>query len=77
MVAALIILFVAVLIAFLELPALLKKKQRRDIAAFLTLLVIGSALSIAKALHVSIPTPLEAMSVMFEPFGSWLFRLLE
>lgn len=67
----------AVVILVVEMPGLLKNKQKKDMAAFFVLFFIGTALSMAKALHVPIPTPLDPIAAIYKPFSQLIFSLLE
>ncbi|MDQ8735187.1 hypothetical protein [Paenibacillus sp. LHD-38] len=71
------ILTVSIAIAILEVPALRKKKWKKELWVFSVLLLIGAGLSIAQSLHVKIPNPLDWISFIYKPLSDSLTRLLK
>jgi hypothetical protein len=69
------ILVIAVFIAAIEVPSLLGKKK--ELWVFSLLLLSGTGLSIAQALHANIPNPLDWMAAVYQPFSNWITRALK
>ncbi|MDA8235465.1 MAG: hypothetical protein M0Z31_11840 [Clostridia bacterium] len=60
------------LIIWLELPALVKQKQWREVAAFSGLVLIGSYLSISMILRLPTPNPNVLIEAIFGPLSKML-----
>jgi hypothetical protein len=60
------------LIIFTEVPPLVKQKMWRELIAFSVFLIIGMMLSIPQALGIKIPSPNNAIEVIFRPFSGIL-----
>lgn len=75
MVQAFGVLVAAGLILALELPALRKKKLRKELYAFLILLVIGTGLNLAEVLQIELPNPLDLFEPILRPIGEPLYQL--
>lgn len=60
------------IMAFLEIPALLKKKSWRELLAFSFFLVLGFALSLPQVLGIEIANPNKLIEAMFEPISKLL-----
>jgi hypothetical protein len=69
------ILVIAAFIIAIEVPSLLGKKK--DLWVFSLLLLSGTSLSIAQALHANIPNPLDWMSAVYQPFSNWITSTLK
>jgi hypothetical protein len=61
------ILAVGLMIGLIEVPALLKRRERKDLWVFSVLLLAGIGLSIAVSLNIEIPTPLLWIKKIYEP----------
>jgi hypothetical protein len=70
------IILVTLLITVLEVPPLLKKRQKKELWVFSLLLLFGSGLSIAKGLGLKLPNPFDWIAVLFKPLSDLLMRLL-
>ncbi len=70
------ILITAVVIALIEVPLLVRKKLRKELWVFSSLLLFGTGLSIAKSLDVQIPNPLDWMTAVYKPLSDLLTGLL-
>lgn len=70
------ILSVVALIAWLEIPSLLKKGYRREVRAFLILLLLAAVLSIAKSLQIDMPNPIDWLLKLFSPLYKMVEQLL-
>lgn len=72
-----IAIVMAVSIIFIELPALRKRKKRRELWAFSFLLLTGTILSALVLQGIDIPTPLEWIRVLYEPIGKSIQDLMK
>lgn len=70
------VLGVSIIIALFEVPPLLKKKLKKDLWAFSILLLIGTGLSIAQALRMKIPNPLDLIYYIYKPMSDAIFSFL-
>jgi len=52
-------------IAAVNLPGLIKKKQRRDLAVYSVVFVLVLALGVLAALGVDIPSPIKAIQAFY------------
>lgn len=68
----LLVVLVFIFIALLEIPALLKKKAWREMAAFSFFLVLGFALALPQVLGIEIPNPNKLIEDIFEPMSKLL-----
>ncbi|WP_133257531.1 hypothetical protein [Paenibacillus montanisoli] len=67
---------VAVLMAYLEVPSLLKKGWLKEMSIFLVLLCIGAGLIITRIQQVELPNPLKGILYIYEPVGKWIMKIL-
>jgi hypothetical protein len=65
--AAIGILIISCFIALYELPDLIKEKLKKESLIFVTLLIIGTTLSICLTLQIQIPNPTELFMGVFQP----------
>lgn len=70
------IIVAAGLIWWLEVPAMLKKKQKKELRVFCVLLLLGTAAGIAKALKGAVPNPLDWITFVFQPAADALMKIL-
>jgi hypothetical protein len=71
-----ILVIVGVIIA-IDVPSLLRKKEKKELWVFFVLLLIGTSLSIAQALHIEIPNPVDWITVIYQPLSDWIESLLK
>ncbi|MET3292762.1 UNVERIFIED_CONTAM: putative membrane protein YczE [Brevibacillus sp. OAP136] len=71
------ILIVILIICLLEVPSLLKKKQRRELLAFSVLLLVGTGLNIALALHIELPNPMDWIIAVYKPVSDMVDSLFK
>lgn len=71
------IFLVAILIIVLEVPPLLKKKQRKELWVFTLLLLFGSGLSIAIGIDLKLPNPFDWIATLFKPLSDLIMSLLK
>lgn len=64
-------------IAWIEIPSLLKKKRIKELCVFSVLLLIGVGLSISQSLQLNIPNPLDWINVVFKPLNDAIFGILK
>jgi len=67
MVAIIGILAVVSVIIAIVVPRLVRGHLIRELWVFSLLLLLGTALSIAEAIHIWIPTPMDWMIVIYKP----------
>ncbi|MBU7005945.1 hypothetical protein [Phosphitispora fastidiosa] len=70
----LIIVFTGIIA--LETPAMLKKRQWRELAAFGVLMLGGMALTFAQALGLPLPNPTTGIEVIFSPVADMIKDIL-
>jgi hypothetical protein len=68
------IILVATVIIMIEVPSLLKKKQKKELIVFSILLFIGVGLSIVRAFGVNIPTPIDFLAFILKPISDLYAR---
>lgn len=77
MLAIIGIIAVAAVIAYLEVPPLLKKNWKKELGVFVFLLLFGTGLSIAQALDVDIPNPMDWISMVYKPMSDGIDQVLK
>lgn len=77
MIAVLGVIGVSFGIMMFDMPSLWKKKMKKELFVFIVLLVLGAGLSIANALRLHIPNPLEGAIVLFKPLSHIVLRLFK
>lgn len=70
------ILLIVAVIAWIDLPRLWRKKQKKDLSVYLILLLIGTGFSIAEGLNWDIPNPMDWLIYVYRPVGEWIFHQL-
>lgn len=71
------ILVIGVIVMFIEVPSLMKKKQRRDLWVFSILLLLGVVLNILENQKVTIPNPLDMITAVFQPYSDVISELFK
>ncbi|MGM0921436.1 MAG: hypothetical protein ACQEWW_09465 [Bacillota bacterium] len=71
-----ILVIVGVIIA-IDVPSLLRKKEKKELWVFFILLLIGTSLSIAQALQIKIPNPVDWITVIYQPLSDLIENLLK
>ncbi|MGE7764004.1 hypothetical protein [Peribacillus sp. NPDC096540] len=71
-----ILVIVAIIIA-IDVPSLLRKKLKKELWIFSILLLFGTALSIAQALNIKIPNPLDLITAIYKPLSDMIEKLLK
>ncbi|MFE0507921.1 hypothetical protein ACWF7H_26790 [Peribacillus butanolivorans] len=74
--AAGILVIVAIIIA-IDAPSLLRKKLKKELWIFSILLLFGTALSIAQALNIKIPNPLDWITAIYKPLSDMIEKVLK
>ncbi|TKI65949.1 hypothetical protein FC756_15560 [Lysinibacillus mangiferihumi] len=69
---SMIVILVSLIIAYITIPPLLKKGEKKTIFAFSILLFIGAILNIAIGLKINIPSPLDFITFIFTPIRKML-----
>lgn len=70
-------LLLASLIAFMEVPNLLKNKLKKELWLFAVLLSIGLGLGISRSLNLEIPSPLNLINTIYKPFSDGIYKVLK
>ncbi|HEK9100989.1 hypothetical protein KFD70_09585 [Bacillus pfraonensis] len=70
-----IFVIVAAIIA-IDVPFLLKEKLKGELWLFSILLLLGTSLSVAKALNIKIPNPLDWITAIYKPLYYVIEELL-
>ncbi|MFB6467807.1 hypothetical protein ACE38V_13535 [Cytobacillus sp. Hz8] len=74
---AIVSILTAGMIAWIEIPSLLKKKLIKELWVFSVLLLIGVGLIISQSLQLNIPNPLDWITVVFKPLNDAIFGILK
>ncbi|MGY4795974.1 hypothetical protein MHB40_12960 [Lysinibacillus sp. FSL K6-0057] len=72
MVLAVAILIISIIVALLFIPKFKKQQDKKTIIVFSFLLLIGTALNMAIALKVHIPSPLDLITFIFTPIKDYI-----
>jgi hypothetical protein len=71
--AAVGILAVGGIIAYIEIPSLLRAKLYREIGAFGLLLLLGMTMGILETMDVRLPNPLDWITAIHKPISDMIF----
>lgn len=63
------------LLIFLEAPGLIKKKQWRELAAYLTLMLIAIVISVLYLKRIEIPNPVKNTQYNIKNIFEYLFKI--
>ncbi|KRF67090.1 hypothetical protein ASG99_17095 [Bacillus sp. Soil768D1] len=77
MLAVTVILILVAIIIAIDVPSLLRKKLKKELWIFSVLLLFGTALSIAQALNIKIPNPLDWITAIYKPLSDMIEKLLK
>jgi len=70
-----LILFSAVL-AIIEVPALWRRKLKKEVLVFSIFLLLSTYLSIAQTMHARLPNPLMWIAYVYTPISNMVFNHL-
>lgn len=70
------ILFVALVIVFIEYPLLKDRIFKKEMYVFLFLLFIGIGLNIINSLHIKFPNLLDWLIIVYKPISKVIFSWL-
>jgi hypothetical protein len=70
------ILVITLLIIWKEIPPLKKQKKKKEIWIFFIFQFMATTLLSLVVLNVKIPSPLELIRIIYQPFSDVLFSLL-
>jgi hypothetical protein len=70
------VLVITILIIWKEIPALKKKKEKKEIWIFAIFQFMATTLLSLVFLNVKIPSPLEVIRIIYKPISDVLFSLL-
>lgn len=68
-----VVLAYAAIVA-LEVPRMLRKKQRGELVAFSVILAVAFVLSMLLTLGVRVPSPTKGIEAIFKPLGEMLLK---
>ena len=68
--------FTGAVISYFELPQLIKHKCWREVSVYILLLLVGMTLSILLIKNITIPNPLDWITKIYNPFTSFMERIL-
>jgi hypothetical protein len=68
---------ISLCIALFEAPSLRRQRQRKEFWTFSALLMFGTALGIAKALHFPIWSPTNWIMFAFQPMSDFVIGLFK
>ncbi|WP_409344449.1 hypothetical protein [Paenibacillus sp. MBLB4367] len=71
------IIVICVGIVAVEVPSLRKQKRKKELWIFWALLVFGAGLTVADALQVKIPNPLDWISIVYKPLSDLIYKPLK
>ncbi len=63
-------------IAVFEIPPLVRKKLIREALIILSLLMIGSFISVMQILEKHVPNPLNGLTAILQPISMAIFKLM-
>lgn len=69
---SIVVILISLIIAYIMIPPLLKKGEKKTIFAFSILLFIGAILNIAISLKINLPSPLDFITFIFTPIRKML-----
>jgi intracellular septation protein A len=71
-----ILVIVAGIIA-IDVPYLLRKKLKKELWIFSIILLFGTALSVAQALNIKVPNPLDWVTAIYKPLSDMIEKVLK
>lgn len=77
MLAATFILAFTIVAGFIEMPAMIRSKMKKEAWIFAVLLLVGTILSIALALNVKLPNPMVWISAVYRPLSDVVNQALK
>lgn len=69
----LLVIALGITISLFEVPRLLQRKMKGELAAFCGFLLVGMALAAALALRLPVPNPTSGVEFIFSPVTRLLF----
>ncbi|ULL14046.1 hypothetical protein DVH26_06060 [Paenibacillus sp. H1-7] len=74
MILTLVVIGVAVVIAVMELPALIRKRMLKETIVFTSMLAAGTVLSVAAVRIANLPSPLNILKIIYGPLSNLVFH---
>lgn len=71
------ILIVSIIIAYIIIPPLMQKGEKKSIVVFTIILTIGAILNIAISLKMNVPSPFDFITFIFMPIRKFLISLFQ
>jgi hypothetical protein len=70
------IVLIAIILMLIDVPNIVRKKKRKDLFFFLTILIVGAVLNILNVLHINIPSPVSLLHIVYGPISDWIEVML-
>lgn len=67
----------ATLVAFREVPNMIKQGHKRELFVFALLLLVGSGINIAYFLRIPLQNPVEWINKLYMPISDFFLQLLQ
>ncbi|MFE5321367.1 hypothetical protein ACFQ88_21910 [Paenibacillus sp. NPDC056579] len=74
MILTLVVIGVAVVIAVMELPGLIRKRMLKETIVFTSMLAAGTVLSVAAVRIANLPSPLNILKIIYGPLSNLVFH---
>ncbi|MXQ53689.1 hypothetical protein [Shimazuella alba] len=71
------IIFITIGIIWVEVPALLKKKQIKELVCFSFFLISGVVTGLIAAMQIDLPNPYDWIRVIYSPISDWIDNILQ
>jgi len=68
------VLFVSLVIVYIELPSIKERKLKREIYSFVCFLLIGIGLNMVNGLHIKFPNLLDWLAIVYKPVRQLMFN---
>ncbi len=71
-----IMIFILIAIAFIQIPPLIRKKQSKDLWAYCVIYAIAAILSILSTANIHIPSPLSLIITIYKPINALFMKVV-
>jgi len=68
------VLFVSLVIVYIELPSIKERKLKRELYSFVFFLLIGIGLNMVNGLHIKFPNLLDWLAIVYKPVRQLMFN---
>ncbi|NLO21170.1 MAG: hypothetical protein GX119_04130 [Syntrophomonadaceae bacterium] len=76
MMMVLLSIVIFIFIALIEVPGLLRKNQKRELIAFVALLLPGMAITIMLSLNIRVPNPVKGIEYLVQHLLQYLSTIM-